>query len=79
MPVIKSAKKKMRQDLRRTKRNSKLQTVLKNLIKQTRRAPSAQALSQTTSKLDKAVKTHLIHKNKANRQKSRLAHLLSSK
>lgn len=73
MPLIHSAKKKMRQDKKKTLHNSKIKNALKNLIKKMRREPSDKALQEVSSALDKAVKTKLIHANKASRLKSRLS------
>lgn len=67
----------MRKDKVRTERNAKKETALKGLIKNMRRTPSVELLSQTMSALDKAAKTNLIHKNKAARIKSRLAKRLN--
>ncbi len=78
MPIIKSAKKKMLQDRKRTEHNKILKDNLRGLIKNTRRKPSMENLSEAASALDKAVKTKLIHKNTASRLKSRLAKLTSS-
>lgn len=79
MPIIKSAKKKMLQDKKRTEHNKQIKDRIKGLIKNTRREPSVKTLSETASALDKAVKTKLIHKNKAARIKSRLAKLATAK
>lgn len=73
MPIIKSAKKKMRKDKKRTLRNDLIQKDLKSLLKNARREPSVKTFSAVFSKLDKAVKTHLVHANTAARLKSRLA------
>ncbi len=78
MPIIRSAKKKMRQDKKRTAHNSKIKDALKMLIKKMRREPSSKALQEVSSALDKAVKTKLIHANKAARLKSRLSKTLVS-
>lgn len=74
MPVIKSAQKKMRKDIKRTALNAQKKTIIKGLIKNARRTPSKEGLSSVFSALDKAVKTNLIHANKAARIKSRLSH-----
>lgn len=73
MPIIKSAIKKMRQDKFRTARNRKRAGVLKTLIKKARTENSPASLKAVFSALDKAVKTNLIHRNKASRLKSRLS------
>jgi small subunit ribosomal protein S20 len=73
MPLIQSAKKKLRKDIKRTEINAQKKQTLKSLIKNMRRTPSAESCSSISSALDKAVKTKLIHKNKASRLKSRLS------
>ncbi len=75
MPIIKSAKKKLRQDKKRTSRNLKIKLNIKNLLKQARRQATPEKIQSVSSALDKAVKTKFIHKNKAARLKSRLAKL----
>lgn len=77
MPLIRSAKKKMRKDIKRTAHNREIETALKGLIKQTRQKPSSELLTKTFSALDKAVKINLIHANKASRLKSRISKLIS--
>lgn len=77
MPLIRSAKKKMRKDIKRTAHNREIETALKGLIKQTRQKPSNELLTKTFSALDKAVKINLIHANKASRLKSRISKLIS--
>ncbi len=79
MPVIKSAKKKLRQDKKRTLKNVKAEIALKDAIKAVTKSPTVKTLSAAVSLLDKATKRHIIHANKAARTKSRLAHLLSPK
>ncbi len=73
MPVIKSAKKKLRKDKKRTLQNYKTRDLLKNVIKQAKKQPSEKNLKVASVALDKAAKNHLIHKNKASRLKSSLA------
>ena len=77
MPLIKSAKKKLRQDKQRQKRNSAQKDFLKEALKKARKDPSAEAIQTAVIATDKAVKNHLIHKNKAARIKSSLVKLLS--
>lgn len=79
MPIIQSAKKKLRKDLARTARNKLKKDNIKALIKAMRRTPDVKNLSAVSSALDKAVKVNLIHQNKAARLKSRFAHLVTAK
>ena len=73
MPVIKSAKKKLRKDIKRTEENKKFKSLLKKALKEAVKNPSEKNVKEATSMADKAVKRHLIHKNKAARIKSSLS------
>jgi small subunit ribosomal protein S20 len=83
MPNTKSAKKALRVSIVRRKvnlaRTFKIKTALKNLRKGIVSTPndSNNLLAKAYSALDKAVKTNLIHRNRANRKKSRLAALVA--
>lgn len=68
----------MRQDKARTKINLVKRTVLRKIIKTTAKNLNEKSLSEAFSALDKAVKTSLIPKGRADRQKSRLAKKLST-
>lgn len=76
MPVIKSAKKKLRQDRKRAVRNKKIKNLLKSLIKNVKNKPSKKKALEAIKIADKAVKKHVLHKNKAARIKSGLSKLL---
>lgn len=76
MPVSRQAEKKLRHDRKRTLVNKKKREALRLIIKQMRKKPSKKLLSGVFKTADKAVKIHLIHKNKASRLKSRLSKLL---
>lgn len=79
MPIIKSAKKRVRVATKATVRNSKTKRSLKTALKAfakafTGGAKDAKKLeSKAHSELDKAAKKGILHKNKVARQKSRLA------
>lgn len=73
MPVIKSAKKKLRQDKKREQANNMLRSLVKKLLKQAKKDRSLQAISKATQVVDKATKKGLFHKNKAARIKAALA------
>lgn len=77
MPVTKQAEKKLRHDKIRSVYTAKKRVLLRDKIKKFRKNPSQKSLPGTFQILDKAVKTHLIHKNKADRLKSRLSKLLN--
>lgn len=84
MPITKSAKKAMRQNIQRRQKNIKRKTELKTAIKQYKnllkssQEEAKKHLTQVYKKLDKSAKVNLIKKNKASRLKSRLAKKLSS-
>ncbi len=78
MPVIHSAKKKMRQDKFRTKVNKEKKETLKKTLKMVRQKPTLENIRKTQSVIDKMAKAHLIHKNKAARLKSQIARLISN-
>lgn len=80
MPNTKSAKKAMRQAERRRVVNTKTKTKMKAAVKQVRKSvleknsdSTLEELKKAYSALDKAAKKGVIHKNTANRKKSRLA------
>ncbi|MBI4036463.1 30S ribosomal protein S20 [Candidatus Daviesbacteria bacterium] len=75
MPLIKSAIKKLRKDRTRTRRHKQQESNLKSLIKKARIEKNDLNLKAVFSALDKAAKTHLIHKNKSARLKSTLSRL----
>ncbi len=76
MPITKQAIKKLRRDRSRQAHNTKIRAGLRDAVKAMRRKPTAKALASAFKQLDKAAKTHVIHKNKASRLKSRLSQLL---
>jgi small subunit ribosomal protein S20 len=73
MPVIKSAQKKLRQDVKRTGFNTQVKEDYKTAVKKARKSPSVKTVGAAYSELDMAVKKNVIHKNKASRLKSQLA------
>jgi small subunit ribosomal protein S20 len=83
MPNTKSAKKAMRSSLRKRDMNLVKKSAIKNSLKDLRKVLSenpanhTEVLSKVYSSLDKAVKTNFIHKNKANRKKSRVAAMVA--
>ena len=72
MPVLKHAKKKLRQDKKRALKNVHLRNVYKRAIKVAKATPNAKNMSAAFSQIDKAAKHNIIHANKAARLKSAL-------
>ncbi len=78
MPIIKSAKKRVRTAEKAAIRNSKTKRSLKGALKAFHKAvtggsKSADEQAKAQSSLDTAAKKGIIHKNKAARQKAQLA------
>ncbi|OGK19738.1 30S ribosomal protein S20 [Candidatus Roizmanbacteria bacterium RIFCSPHIGHO2_02_FULL_40_13b] len=79
MPIIKSAKKKLRKDKVRTGRNLVAKKKYKIVVKAVKKSVASKGaktkslLSKASSLIDKAAKKRVIHKNKAARLKSRVA------
>ncbi len=80
MPNIKSAKKRMRQSIKRTARNRVRKEKLKKAVKAFRTTlvggeagAVSESLKKATSAIDKAQTKGIMHKNTASRRKSRLA------
>jgi len=79
MPITKAAKKALRQNEKRRKRNrkkrDKLNATIKEiekLIEEGKLKEAKKLLPETYKALDKAAKSELIKKNTADRKKSRL-------
>lgn len=84
MPIIKSAIKRARQnDVRRMRRQpfkTRLKTVIRSytdLLKEGKKADAAKMLPQLQKVIDTATKKQILHKNTANRKKSRLSLMLT--
>lgn len=73
MPIIKSAKKRVRVAKKAAIRNRKTKRSLKTAMKAFSAKASNDTKSQAQSAIDKAAKKGVIHKNKAARQQKRLA------
>lgn len=79
MPIIKSAKKRTRIANKATIRNRKTKRSLKSANKEFLasltgdKKQASELLSTAQSELDKAVKKGVLHQNKANRKKAKLA------
>jgi len=83
MPITKSAKKALRQNVRGKIRNLKRKNAMKSLVKETKKLAGVQEkeqaiklLPQLYKAIDKAAKRGIIKKNAAARKKSRLTKLV---
>ena len=84
MPITKSAKKALRQSLKRKTRNVQKKKKIKNLLKEVKKLVSQKKIKEVKSllpqiykSLDKAAKVGVIKKNTANRKKARITKLIN--
>lgn len=84
MPRIKSAKKALRQNIRRREKNLQRTKTMKDLIKQIsffvsekKKEEALKLLPQVYKAIDKSAKIGLLKKNTASRKKSGLARLIN--
>ena len=73
MPIIKSAKKKLRADVKKEIVNRRVKTQAARAIKAVRKSATVETLKQAFSAIDRAAKRNIFHGRKADRLKSRLA------
>lgn len=78
MPVIKSAKKKLKVDRKRESANKKVEAFINLVIKKAQRKPTPGSVREAFRAIDKGVKKDIFHKNKGARIKSRLAKLIKT-
>ena len=84
MPNIKSAEKRVRQNLTRELRNRRSKSILKTSIRRFEESLQGDDMEEAKNKLnhalrqiDKAAKKGIIHKNNAARKKSRLSRIFN--
>lgn len=85
MPTTNSAKKRLRQNIKRRARNRAAKSELKTIVRKVREAAESKdtaggqvALREASKKLDRAASKRVIHPNAAARTKSRLAKALKA-
>lgn len=78
MPILKHAKKKLKQDKKRTIKNKKIKDTFKSLLKKAKTDKQPESVSKAFSALDKATKKNILNKNRAARMKSALAKHVAS-
>jgi small subunit ribosomal protein S20 len=79
MPILPSAKKALRSSRAKAVVNSRIKSRVRSTQKQMVTDPTQENLESAYSAIDKAVKKHLFHTNKAARLKSQIAKLASNK
>jgi len=75
MPITKSAQKALKQQVRRAQEDKRIRRAYKLAIKKFKKEPISKNLSWAYSKIDRAAKKNVIHKNKAARLKAQLSKL----
>lgn len=73
MPIIKSAKKRVKTTKKATARNARTKKSLRSAFKLFSKSTTSKNHSAAQSALDKAAKKGLLHKNKVARKKRQLA------
>lgn len=77
MPLLRNAKKALRVSKRKADRNQIVRSKMKTMLDKAKKAASQESVASAFSAVDKAVKKHLIHRNKAARIKSQLSKLMN--
>jgi len=84
MPIMRSAKKRLRQNIKHNLRNRTYKSALKtqmkkflSVVKEGNAQAAQEELRLTIKKLDKGVAKNILHKNTASRKKSRLTKKLN--
>lgn len=78
MPNVKSAKKRLKQNIKRRERNRKAKSTMRTAVKKaesaaaTKDKSSREAVLEACKVLDKTARKGIVHKNLAARKKSRL-------
>jgi small subunit ribosomal protein S20 len=85
LPNIESAKKRMRQNVKRRASNRMIRTRSRTFVKKANdaiasgdQATAVAAVQEAMSQLDKAAQKGIVHRNNADRRKARLAKKLSA-
>lgn len=76
MPLLRNAKKALRQSYARAEVNQKLKSRVKTALDAAKSKPSNITLGTAFSALDKALKHHIFHANRVARVKSQLSRLV---
>ena len=78
MANIKSAKKRIKVNEPKRANHVTVKSVMKTTVKKALTNPTAETFNEANKKIDKALKSGIITKNKAARQKSRIAKKLNN-
>lgn len=76
MPLLANAKKALRASKKKAIINRRVKSLVKTFTDAVKKSPSQDTLAKAYSKVDKAVKKNVLHKNKAARLKRQVAKLV---
>jgi small subunit ribosomal protein S20 len=79
MPILANAKKALRVSKKKTLINKRVKSLLKTFVDKVFKSPTAENASEAFSRVDKAVKKNVIHKNKAARMKQQISKVVAGK
>lgn len=79
MPLLQNAKKALRVSERKAEVNQRIKSRTKTMVDKVRKEPTQENLATAFSAIDKSVKGHIYHRNKAARLKSQLSKLIVTK
>lgn len=79
MPILANAKKALRVSKKKTLINKRVKSLLKTFVDKVFKSPTAENAAEAFSKVDKAVKKNVIHKNKAARMKQQISKAVAGK
>ncbi|MDD4027695.1 MAG: 30S ribosomal protein S20 [Bacilli bacterium] len=79
MPNIKSAIKRLKTTIKKTKSNTPIKGVMKSSVKKVEKNKDPKDLKDAIKKIDKALKKGVIKKNTAARKKARISKIVNKK
>ena len=79
MPILKNAKKKLRQDIKKTSTNNRVRSLIDKAFAVIKKTADSKTVASAYSIIDKAEKKNILHKNTAARLKSKAQRAISSK
>ena len=76
MPILAGSKKALRSSQRKAVINRKVKSKVKTAVDAFKAKPTAVSMAEAMSAIDRAVKSHIFHRNKAARLKRQLSKLM---
>ncbi len=79
MPILANAKKALRVSKKKAANNKRVKSLLKTFVDKVFKSPTAENAAAAFSRVDKAVKKNVLHKNKAARVKHQISKAMAGK